>query len=32
MVVKSGATRLVMGTAAFRSDDPKALFARCRAL
>ncbi|MGI6688950.1 MAG: ribulose-phosphate 3-epimerase [Christensenellales bacterium] len=32
MVVKSGATRLVMGTAAFRSDDPKVLFARCRAL
>lgn len=26
MVIKKGATRLVMGTAAFKSQDPKALF------
>ena len=32
MVVDAGATRLVMGTAAFRADDPRALFERCKAL
>lgn len=31
-VVAKGATRLVMGTAAFQSPDPKALFERCGAL
>lgn len=28
LVISKGASRLVMGTAAFRSEDPKALFAR----
>lgn len=31
-VVEAGATRLVMGTAAFRAPDPKALLDRCMAL
>lgn len=30
LVIDSGATRLVMGTAAFRSDQPEALFAALR--
>mgnify|MGYP000853779288 CR=1 FL=1 len=32
MVAQAGATRLVMGTAAFSAPDARALFERCRAL